>query len=107
MTGGRCDNNLEMPADFGGGTGWALNLGTPSTSPDGPDYIGILVTVESGASVPDGEYSDGEALATINAGGASFNVGDLVLVLEGGGTRGSFTGRSRPGDEPIRGAFAC
>lgn len=102
LTGGRCENQ-EAPPELGGGATWALSVGTSGAA----DYIGIVITVPDVASVPDGEYDRENALATFNRAGAPFNVGDFVITLEAGGTKGSFTGDSRPGNEPIEATFSC
>ena len=102
LTGGRCENQ-EAPAELGGGASWALSVGTSGAA----DYIGIVITVPDVTSVPDGEYDRENALATFNRAGASFNIGDFVITLEAGGTKGAFTGDSRPGNEPIQATFSC
>ena len=100
---GRCDV-VEYPADMGGGWAFALNLGTPSTQPDGPDYVGLLLDLPD-ANAPDGEYTDVLLTATVD--GFGFNVGEAVVTLRDGGHTGSFTGETRPDNKPVRGTFSC
>ena len=103
LTGGRCDI-AEMPADMGGGWVFALNLGTPSTTPDGPDYVGIVIDIPDGTA-PDGRYEGVLATATVD--GFGFNIGENVLNIRNGGTEGDLTGETRPDNKPVRAAFSC
>jgi hypothetical protein len=103
LTGGRCDIQ-ELPADLGGGWVFALNLGTPSTAPGGPDYIGIVFDISDGTA-PDGRYEGVLATATVD--GFGFNIGDNVVNVRNGGTEGDLTGETRPDNKPVRAAFSC
>jgi hypothetical protein len=101
LEGGRCDLQ-ELPADFGGGWAFGINIGTPSTDQSGPDYFGLVVDVP-GAD-PDGTYAD--VLATATVGGSGFNIGSVELTIQDDGRRGEFTGQSH-GIGPVQGVFEC
>lgn len=102
LEGGRCDTQ-ELPPDFGGGWVFAINIGTASMDPNGPDYFGVTVSVPG--PDPDGTY-DEDIIATATVAGAGFNVSDAQLTIRDDGQRGDFTGQARDVG-PVRGAFEC
>ena len=106
VTGGDC-GVFQYPPDFGGGSAFGLSVGTPSIgSPGGPDYFGLLAVDLADAAAPDGTYPDVRATASV--GGEGFNIRDVTLTIEGGGTRGSFVGTTAESPtRPIQGTFEC
>jgi hypothetical protein len=100
--GGECD--LAMyPEGFGEGWYFAINIGTPSADPTGPDYFGILTDVADDGN-PDGTWTD--AIITVNQPSGGFNVGSPELTIREGGASGEFNGTAYE-IGPVEGEFTC
>ncbi len=93
---------------------WDVNIGIVTlgqTSKPKPDYFGITVGRFPGAGggVPaagkDGVYKTGVVLALVS-GGKGLAVVRATVTLQGGRTRGTFTGRTLTG-ALVSGSFRC